>query len=205
MLKIFMLQGSQSTGKYATLKHSYILKSTSYLGLAVSAVGPRIALPHSCSRLLVKTAGWHNQPHFTLLPPIQHHRPPTHSYLSRHWCTGARNAMNLVGRKSKVREKNDLGAWGRRQAQPGDLGRMSGCFFHIKEIREKTDFTGGGGGAESTCLVPLYNASRSMPPCLTTFTPLSLPPTIFLRFLFFFLVESLDFLLVKGLDLGLHI
>ena len=158
MLKIFMLQGSQSTGKCTTLKRSYILKSTSYLGLAVSAVGPRIGLPHSCSRLLVKTAGWHNQPHFTLLPPMQHHRPPTHSYLDRHWCTGARNAMNLVGRKSKVREKNDLGAWGRRQAQPGDLGRMSGCFFHIKEIREKTDFTGGGGGGGGGCREHLSSA-----------------------------------------------
>ena len=28
--------------------------------------------------------------------------------------------MNLVCRKSKIREKTDLGAWGRRQAQPGD-------------------------------------------------------------------------------------
>ena len=62
-----MLQGSQSTGKYITPKPSYILKSTSFLGL-----------PHSCSRLLVIIAGWHNQPHFTLLPPMQHHRPTPH-------------------------------------------------------------------------------------------------------------------------------
>ena len=54
--------------------------------------------------------------------------------------------MNLVCRKSKIREKTDLGYWGRRQAQPGDLGRLSGCFSHIREIREKTDFRGGGGG-----------------------------------------------------------
>ena len=50
--------------------------------------------------------------------------------------------MNLVCRTSKVREKTDLGAWGRTQAQPGDWGRLSGCFSQIKEIREKTDFRG---------------------------------------------------------------
>ena len=70
--------------------------------------------------------------------------------------------MNLVCRTSKVREKTDLGAWGRTQAQPGDWGRLSGCFSQIKEIREKTDFRGREGAA-------------------------------------------LDYLLVKGLDLGLHI
>ena len=56
--------------------------------------------------------------------------------------------MNLVCRKSKIREKTDLGAWGRRQAQPGDLGRLSGCFSQIREIREKTDFRGGKGDLE---------------------------------------------------------
>ena len=88
--------------------------------------------------------------------------------------------MNLVCRKSKIREKTDLGAWGRRQAQPGDWGRLSGCFSQIREIREKTDFRGGkgdlererereggGGGSDSTCIVSLYNRSRSMPLCLT--------------------------------------
>ena len=88
--------------------------------------------------------------------------------------------MNLVCRKSKIREKTDLGAWGRRQAQPGDWGRLSGCFSQIREIREKTDFRGGkgdlerererergGGGSDSTCIVSLYNRSRSMPCCLT--------------------------------------
>ena len=63
-------------------------------------------------------------------------------------CSGARNAMNLVCRKSKIREKTDLGAWGRRQAQPGDWGRLSGCFSQIREIREKTDFRGGKGDLE---------------------------------------------------------
>ena len=56
--------------------------------------------------------------------------------------------MNLVCRKSKIREKTDLGAWGRRQAQPGDWGRLSGCFSQIREIREKTDFRGGKGDLE---------------------------------------------------------
>ena len=86
--------------------------------------------------------------------------PPTHYYLARLWCNGARprNAMNLVRRKSRIREKTGLGAWGRRQAQPGDWGWRSGCFFQIREIREKTDFRGGkevknkweggGGGRE---------------------------------------------------------
>ena len=52
--------------------------------------------------------------------------------------------MNLVCRTSKVREKTDLGAWGRTQAQLGDWGRLSGCFSQIKEIMEKTDFRGKG-------------------------------------------------------------
>ena len=56
--------------------------------------------------------------------------------------------MNLVCRKSKIREKTDLGAWGRRQAQPGDWGRLSGCFSQIREMREKTDFRGGKGDLE---------------------------------------------------------
>ena len=62
----------------------------------------------------------HNQPHFTQASSP----PPPHYYLARHRCSGARprNAMNLVCLKSKIREKTGLGAWGRRQAQPGDWG-----------------------------------------------------------------------------------
>ena len=52
--------------------------------------------------------------------------------------------MNLVCGTSKIRQKTDLGAWGRTQAQLGDCGRMSDCFSLIKEIREKTDFRGRG-------------------------------------------------------------
>ena len=62
ILKNFMLQGFQSTGKCTTSKRSYILKSTSYSPI------------HA---VLVIITGWHNQPHFTLLPPMQHHRPPS--------------------------------------------------------------------------------------------------------------------------------
>ena len=91
--------------------------------------------------------------------------------------------MNLVCRKSKIREKTDLGAWGRRQGQSGDWGRLSGCFsqireIQIREIREKTDFRGGkgdlerererergGGGSDNTCIVSLYNRSRQYRVC----------------------------------------
>ena len=129
-------------------------------------------MPSPIHAVLVIITGWHNQPHFTLLPtprPQASFPSPIHYYLARHWCSGARNAMNLVFRKSKIREKTDLGAWGRRQAQPGDWGRLSGCFSQIREIkggmkeRERV-----GEGSDSTCLVSLYNRSRSYP---TTFTP----------------------------------
>ena len=52
----------------------------------------------------------------------------------------------------------------------------------------------GRGSAESICLVPLYNASRSMPPCLT-----SPPPPLFSShepfssFFIFLLVASLNY------------
>ena len=69
-----MLQGFQSTGKHSTPKCSYVLKSTSYLGLAVIDVGPD--LPSVIYGVLVIITGWHNQPHFTRLPPMQHHRTP---------------------------------------------------------------------------------------------------------------------------------
>ena len=93
--------------------------------------------------------------------------PPTHYYLARHWCSGARprNAMNLVCRKSKIREKTGLGARGRIQAQLGDWGRLSGWFSQIREIREKTDFRGGknkwgGGGVRE----PYLTTSTPHPP-----------------------------------------
>ena len=71
-------------------------------------------------------------------------------------------------RNIKGQKKTDLGAWGRTQAQPGDWGRLSGCFSPIKEIREKTDFRGR----------ERVNEKEG---------------------------GALDYLLVKGLDLGLHI
>ena len=147
-----MLQVSQSSGKYTTPERSYILKCISYLA-------PLAYLPSPIHAVLVIITGWHKQPHFTLLPtprPQASFSSPTHYYLARHWCSGARFAMNLVCRKSKIKEKTDLGAWGRRQAQSGDWGRLSGCFTQIRKVREKTDFRGGmrereswgGGGGE---------------------------------------------------------
>ena len=118
--------------------------------------------------VLVIITGWHNQPHFTLLPTLRPQASfpsPTHYYLARHWCSGARNAMNLVCRKSKIRERTDLGARGRRQAQQGDWVRLSGCFSQIIEIREKTDFEWRGGGvgwSDGTCLVSLYNIEAGL-------------------------------------------
>ena len=68
-----MLHGFQSAGKYKTLKR-YVLKSTSFLGLAVGAVGLDLSSP--IHAVLVIISGWHKQPRFTLLPPMQQHRPP---------------------------------------------------------------------------------------------------------------------------------
>ena len=135
ILKNFMLQGFQSTGKYTTPERSYSLKCTSY-------VAPLAYMPSPIHAVLVIITGWYNQPHFILLPtprPQASFPSPTHCYLARHWCSGARNAMNLVCRKSKIREKTDLGAWGRTQVQPGDWGRLSGCFSQIRNVREKNE------------------------------------------------------------------
>ena len=107
ILRNFMLQGSQSTGKYTTPECSYILKCTSYLAPLAYMLSPIHAV-------LVIITGWHNQPHFTLLPtprPQASFPSPTHYYLARHWCSGARNAMNLVCRKSEITENTDLGTW----------------------------------------------------------------------------------------------
>ena len=137
-----MLQGSQSAGKYTAPERSYILRCTSFLA-------PLAYMPSPIHAVLVIITGWHNQSQFTLLstprPQASFPSPTLHYYLARQWCRGARNAMNLICQKSKIREKTDLGAWGRRQAQPVDWGRLSGCFSHIRQIREKTDFRGGKG------------------------------------------------------------
>ena len=134
--------------------------------------------------VLVIITGWHNQPHFTRLPtqrPQASFPPPTHYYLARHWCGGARNAMNLVCRKSEIRENTDLVTWGRRQGQPGYWGRLAVTPRSERSGRRRTlEGERGnereGRGSDSTCLVSLYNRSRSMPPCLTP-TP---PPPLFL-------------------------
>ena len=57
----------QGKMKYLKISCSYVLKSTSYLGLAVSAVGLDLSSPaHAVLPLLVIITWWHNQPHFTL-------------------------------------------------------------------------------------------------------------------------------------------
>ena len=61
---------------------------------------------------------------------MEHLRPPTLPLPTTILLgSGARNAMNLVCGTSKVREKTDVGAWGRTQAQPGDWGILSGWFL----------------------------------------------------------------------------
>ena len=101
--------------------------------------------------------------------------PPTRYYLARHWCCGAkpRNAMNLFCRKSKIRAKTGLRAWGRRQAQGMTVWLVLPDQRDQGKDRLKMRKGRGGGGAESTCLALLYYGSRSMTPCpyLTTSTP----------------------------------
>ena len=101
----------QGKMKYLKISCSYILKSTSYLGLAVSAVGLDLSSPAHAVLPLSVITGWHNQPHFTLLPTMEHLRPPTLPLPTTILLgSGARNAMILVCGTSKVREKTDLGA-----------------------------------------------------------------------------------------------
>ena len=120
-------------------------------------------MPSPIHAVLVIITGWHNQSHFTLLPtprPQASFPSPTHYYLARHWCSGARNVMKLICQKSKIREKTDLGALGRRQAQPGDCGRLflpdqrdqgKGRLKRGKGgMRERV---GGGGGGGQIALV----------------------------------------------------
>ena len=152
--------------KYLKISCSYVLKSTCYLGLAVSAVGLDLSSPaHAVLPLLVIITGWHNQPHFTLLPTMEHLRPPTLPLpttillgtgavvLGMQWTWFAEH------QRSEKRPTYGLGK---------DRGRLSGCFSQIKEIREKTDFRGR----------ERVNEREG---------------------------GALDYLLVKGRDLGLHI
>ena len=164
------------------------------------------------------------------------------------WC----NKLGLA--KIKDQRKDRPRGLGKRQAQPGDWGRLSGCFSQIREIREKTDYRGEKGKWEgwvacSTCLqwkqvyatLP-YNLSHHLhpppPPPPHTHNPstifllshfflaaslnyndsfyhtLLIGKTVSLKFnrlcfnsvlwYFTFFSYLLDFLLVKGLDIGLH-
>ena len=118
ILKNFMLQGSQSTGKYATPERSYILKCTNYLV-------PLAYMPSPIHAILVIITGWHNQPHFNLLPtprPQASFPSPPHYYLARLWCSGARKAMNLVLPKIKDQRKDQPRGLGKETSPAGRLG-----------------------------------------------------------------------------------
>ena len=66
--------------------------------------------------------------------------------------------MNLVGRKSKIREKTDLGAWGRRQAQPGDSQNKEYLWGDCLAVSPRSERSGkrptleGERGNESVCV-----------------------------------------------------
>ena len=132
--KMNYLQISQSAGKYTTPKTFLRPKIYKLLRPAVSAVG--LDLPSSIHAFGIGNKNWMAQPASLHPAPTnattQASSPSsTHYYLvrPRHWCSGARNAVTLVCPKSKIREKTDLGTWGRSQAQSGDWGRLSGCFL----------------------------------------------------------------------------
>ena len=125
---------------------------------------------------------------------------PTHYYLARHWCCGA---INLVWRKSKIREKTDLGAWGRdkpsretgedclaispRSERSGKRPTIEG-----KRVNER------GWVACSTCLqwkqvyATLPYPTTFTPPPPPTHTHTHNPSTIFLLS-HFFLAASLNY------------
>ena len=135
----------QGKTKYLKISCSYVLKSTSCLSLAVSLAWSspaRAVLP-----LLVMITGWHNQPRFTLLPTMQHLRPPTLPLptiillgtgavvLGMQWIWFAEH------QRSEKRPTKGLG----EGHQPSrETGEDSGCFSQIKEISKKTDFRGRG-------------------------------------------------------------
>ena len=138
------LQISQSTGKYTTPKTFLRPKIYKLLRPAVSAVG--LDLPSSIHAVGIGNKNWMAQP--ASLHPVQQHRPPPLSLpttILLGLCSGAKNAVNLVCPKSKIREKTDLGTWERSQAQSGDWGRLSGCFSQIKEIWREPTLDGGKG------------------------------------------------------------
>ena len=110
--------------------------------------------------------------------------PPTHYYLARHWCSGARPryAMNLVCRKSKIREKTGLEAWERRQTQPGVWGCLA-VSPRSERSRKRPTLEGerinerGRGGREhlSSASVQWKQVYATLP-YLTTSTPPPPPP-----------------------------
>ena len=200
ILKNFMLHGSQSTGKHTTPKRSYVLKCTSFLGLAVS-VGPRFVIPHSCSignELMI--TGLHNQPHFTLLSPMQQHRPPPLPLpttillgtvavvlgLGMQWTRFAEN------QRSQKRPALGLGEGDKPIRETGD-GCLAVSPRSEKSGKRPTLERGKNrGGREhlSTASVQWKQVYATLP-CLTTAIPRI---NHFPSFSFFFRVTSLKFL-----------
>ena len=110
---------------------------TSFLGPAVSAFGLDLPPPHSCSRLLVIIAGWHNQLHFTLLPSMQHHRPPPHP-LPTTILPGTGVGLEVLGMESTWFAKNQrsgkrltLGL-GEETSSVRRLGKTVWLFFPVQ-------------------------------------------------------------------------
>ena len=118
--------------------------------------------------------------------------PPTHYYLARYWCSGARprNAMNLVCGKSKIREKTGLGmtVW----LFLPDQGKKTTLEGERKNERE------GGGGREhlSSASVQWKQVYTTLPYLITStpHPPAPSPHRPFSSFfIFFFLVTSLNY------------
>ena len=67
----------QGKMKYLKISCSYVLKSTSYLGLAVNG-WPRFVLSHSCSIATIENNNLMAEPaSLHPVPTMQHLRPPT--------------------------------------------------------------------------------------------------------------------------------
>ena len=112
----------------------------------LSAVG--LDLPSPIHAVLVIITGWHNQPHFTLLPPMQHHRsPPLPLPTTFMLGTGAvvlGIQSTSVWRKSKIREKT-LRGLGMDTNPAGRLGKTVWLFLPDPRDHGKDQLQRGKG------------------------------------------------------------
>ena len=86
----FVMGGEVGQGKikylkiscFRVLSHREIYNTKTFLNPKIykllTNLAPLAYMPSPIHAVLVIITGWHNQPHFTLLPPMQHHRPPSH-------------------------------------------------------------------------------------------------------------------------------